>query len=152
MKVEIHPAGLAHAGILAALHARAFDSPWDEASFASLLATPGCFAFLIITDIGLQGFVLARCGGGEAEILTICVEPKARGRGLGRRLMESAKAQSGQRGAEFLFLEVADDNQTAIALYKACGFAEVGRRAAYYQRGAEKVDALVWRCDLSLAV
>ncbi|MBI1260172.1 MAG: ribosomal-protein-alanine N-acetyltransferase [Rhizobiales bacterium] len=151
MTCDIQPAGPAHAGVLAALHAQAFDSPWDEASFAGLLATPGAFALLAFADDMPLGFVLTRCGGGEAEILTICVASEARGKGIGHALMAAAKVRAGREGADQLFLEVANDNQPAIALYRACGFVEVGRRAGYYQRGHEKVDALVWRCDLGPA-
>ncbi len=31
-----------------------------------------------------------------------------------------------------MFLEVADDNPAAVALYRKAAFADVGRRAGYY--------------------
>ncbi|MEM1342501.1 MAG: GNAT family N-acetyltransferase, partial [Pseudomonadota bacterium] len=79
---------------------------------------------------------------GEAEILTLAVQPEARRQGLGRLLVQELIAQA--TGAERVFLEVAESNQAARALYAACGFEEIGRRPGYYaysDGGAE--DALV---------
>jgi ribosomal-protein-alanine N-acetyltransferase len=47
-------------------------------------------------------------------------------------------------------LEVGRDNPAAIALYEGLGFARVGVRRAYYDRGAAgRADALVMRLDLN---
>jgi ribosomal-protein-alanine N-acetyltransferase len=45
--------------------------------------------------------------------------------------MESAMVA----GAARMFLEVADDNAAALALYAALGFTQVGVRPRYYERG-----------------
>jgi len=88
--------------------------------------------------------VLARTAAGEAEILTLAVAPHARGRGLGRALLDRAIAQAETQGAQALFLEVGADNPHALALYGALGFAKVGLRKRYYGAG----DALVLRLSL----
>ena len=102
---------------------------------------PGCFA--LATD---AGFVLARQAADEAEILMLAVLPAARRQGLGRRLVEACAAEAARHGATTLFLEVAAGNDAARALYRATGFAQVGRRRGYYADGA---DALVLRRPLS---
>jgi ribosomal-protein-alanine N-acetyltransferase len=127
---------------LAALHARAFTTPrpWSEAEFAALLADP--LAFLLVE--GDAGFLLGRAVAGEAELLTIAVLPEARRLGLGRRLVGRFIYQARLRGADSAFLEVAEDNAAARALYLAAGFAEAGRRRGYYRTPEGKaVDALV---------
>lgn len=128
------------AAALAALHAAAFDAPWSPRELAALLASPGVFA-LAAAD---EGFVLARVVLDEAEILTLAVAPAARRRGLGRRLTDAAADLAVARGATRLFLEVAEDNAPARALYAAAGFVEAGRRRGYYPRpGGPAADALI---------
>ena len=131
---------------LAAIHAEAFERPWTAPAFAELLDGPGVLALAA----GDDGFILVRRVLDEAEILTLAVRPAARRRGLARALVEAAAAVAGQAGAETLWLEVAQDNAAALALYAACGFTTAGRRRGYYPRsGAEAADALVLRRDLN---
>ena len=131
--MRIESAGAAALELLAALHGRCFPQGWPREAFAKLLATPGAFALLAIDDDGEPtGLALGRAAAGEAEILTLGVLPDARRRGAGRALVEALAAEARARGAGELFLEVADDNLAARALYLALGFAQVGRRPGYY--------------------
>ncbi len=130
------------AAVLAGLHAAAFDAPWRAGEIAALMATPGVFAL----TIDGQGFILCRAIAGEAEILTLAVDPARQRAGVGRRLVEAAAGLAVRGGAESLFLEVADDNHAALALYASTGFERVGLRRAYYASGA---DAVVMRRALN---
>lgn len=147
---ELIAVGAAHAAVLAQLHEGAFgrDEAWMQGDFASLFRTPGTFGWVaqVGTGEGPQpvALVVARAVVDEAEILTIGSLPNVRRRGIGHGLVRAAAAEAATRGAERLFLEVAVDNGAAIALYRAAGFEEVGRRKAYYRRpGGDRVDALV---------
>ena len=117
---------------LAALHARCFSSPppWSDADFAAFLSDP--LAFLLVE--GDAGFLLGRAVAGEAELLTLAVAPEARRRGLGRKRVARFLYQARLRSAALAFLEVAEDNAAARALYTGQGFAESGRRPGYYAR------------------
>lgn len=138
--------------VLARLHASAFAQGWTARSMAELLAAPGTVALLAEDDGTPQGFILIRAAGGEAEILTLAVRPEARRRGLGRCLVRTAAAKVHAIEAESLFLEVAVDNEPALRLYALLGFAEVGRRKAYYAReNGPPADALTLKVDLPLA-
>jgi ribosomal-protein-alanine N-acetyltransferase len=128
---------------LAALHAASFPDPWDAAAITALLATPGTLAFH-----HADGFVLARIAGDEAEILTLAVMPVARGKGLGRALLQAAINQAQALGAVTMFLEVGVDNPAALALYSGLGFTRVGARKAYYTAAGGSGDALVLRLPL----
>ncbi|AMY67857.1 GNAT family N-acetyltransferase [Frigidibacter mobilis] len=126
---------------LAALHAACFTvpRPWSAAEFAGLLARPD--AFLLPAP---AGFLLGRALAGEAELLTLAVDPGARRAGTGSRLVAQFLAEAAGRGAEAAFLEVAEDNLAAIALYATAGFAQAGRRRGYYRLpGGGATDALV---------
>ena len=130
---------------LAALHASAFDAPWDAAAFADLLSQAGVRA-LAEPD----GFILIRTVADEAEILTLVVAPDARRRGLGRSLVARGVLEARAAGAERVFLEVADDNPAALALYAAHGFRRVGARARYYARSdGSRRDALLLSLNLN---
>ncbi len=141
------PALCVDAARLAALHAAAFAEPWSEGDIAARLATPGVFAL----TLGEAGLILVRVAADEAEILTVGTGPAQRRRGVAATLVQAAVGMAAAGGARALFLEVAEDNLPARALYARQGFAEVGRRAGYYSHGDERIDALVLRRDLNSA-
>ena len=130
---------------LARLHEARRISPraWSEAEFAGL--TSGAGAGRVAEP---QGFALGRALAGEAELLTIAVLPGARRQGVGRRLVQKFLDEVAGLGAATVFLEVAEDNAGALALYRAAGFFEAGRRHRYYRMSdGTLTDALVMRCE-----
>jgi ribosomal protein S18 acetylase RimI-like enzyme len=66
--------------------------------------------------------------------LSIAVAADARGRGIGRRLMDEAIAWATRAGIEKLVLSVYPHNEAAIALYRRCGFVEEGRLARHSRK------------------
>jgi ribosomal-protein-alanine N-acetyltransferase len=141
--------GLAH---LARQHALAFARPWSAEDFDALMRTPGVLAVLARDAAGAPcGVLLIRSVIDEAEILTIGVDPARRNKGLGRRLVEEAQSLLQGLGVVELWLEVAETNAAARALYRACGFTEAGRRSGYYAEEGAPVDALVLRRALNTA-
>lgn len=123
---------------MAVLYARAFPEsrPWTAAEIAALLAAPG---FAVASE---AGFALGRSVAGEAELVTVAVDPSARRAGRGRALLTAFEARARSLGADTAFLEVADDNVAALALYRASGWTETGRRRGYYHRKTGPVDAV----------
>lgn len=127
--------------MLARLHARCFQRPrpWSEAEFTALLADPSVF----LCENG-QGFALGRSVLDEAELLTLAVDPDQRRKGAGTTLLRDYHHHAIERGARTAFLEVAADNDAAIALYLAAGYKAQGRRPGYYRApGTAPVDALI---------
>ncbi|HCQ65593.1 MAG TPA: 30S ribosomal protein S18 alanine N-acetyltransferase [Rhodobacteraceae bacterium] len=124
---------------MAALYARAFRDgrPWSADEIAQLMAAPG---FAVTTQ---AGFALGRAVAGEAELVTVAVDPGARRQGQGRALLAAFDAQARALGAETAFLEVAADNTAAQGLYRATGWVVTGRRKAYYRRATGAVDAVM---------
>lgn len=132
---------------LAHTHAAAFTQsrPWSAAEFSDLLAGPfthlagdnRCFAlFQVIAD--------------EAELLTIATHPACQRQGLARQIMTEWHEMARTLGAARAFLEVAADNDPALALYRATGYAPCATRRAYYRReNGPNVDAIVMECHLS---
>ncbi len=139
-------AGIAHAGVMQAVHAAAMPDgeAWSEAAIAEQLVLPGNFG--LIDPAG--GMVLARVAADEAEILALAVDPPARRHGSGAALLAAAEACAAAAGARTMYLEVAAPNQPARALYARAGYGLAGRRRAYYRDGS---DALLLRKPLSSA-
>jgi [ribosomal protein S18]-alanine N-acetyltransferase len=126
---------------LARLHFASFTlpRPWSAAEFTDLMASP-----LVFLVTGPSGFALGRVVADEAELLTLAVDPTARRKGAGRRLLAGFEAQARTRGAASAFLEVAAGNVAALALYRSAGWTQTGRRRAYFSDGAGRSeDALV---------
>ena len=137
---------------MAAVHAEAFAASWREDEFEDLLDGEGIYGFLAADEAAPLGVILCRVAGGEMEVLTIGVAPAARRKGVARALLAAALPPARELQAAEVFLEVAVDNDPAIALYDGLGFRKAGLRKAYYNRGAHGfVDALVMRLDLNAA-
>lgn len=150
LTVNIQACGLESAAVLAALHEAAFAGQsqeiWSEKSLRELLAMPGALALLAQQGDEPVGFILLRQAADEAEIITLAVKPQQRRLGVARRLLSVGLDKLTGRGARYCFLEVADDNVAARALYAAAGFAEVGRRPGYYRDAAgQPRDAVLMR-------
>ncbi|MCA3338195.1 MAG: ribosomal protein S18-alanine N-acetyltransferase [Roseomonas sp.] len=148
MAALVKHVGAEAAALLAEIHAESFaaNQSWGPSAIALMLGLPGHFGLLALGEDQPLGFALGRAQGGEAEILTIAVRPGARHRGLGRLLLGALMAEATQRSATELFLEVAEPNIAARALYAGVGAQEVGRRPRYYADGRA---ALVLRVSLS---
>jgi len=137
------------AAAIAKLHAAAFRHGWSDGEIERMLLERNIVAHRATTGRALQGFILSRLAGGEAEILSVAVASARRGRGLARALLNLHLRRLAGLGASAVFLEVDEDNEPARRLYQRAGFREVGRRPGYYQQGRDKAaTALVLRRDL----
>lgn len=94
------------------------------------------------------GFFLSRTGFEEEELLLLGVLPDARGKGLGRILLEILRTGARQRGAHRLLLEMRKGNP-AESLYRNFGFYSIGERREYYRTpGGQRLDAITFACDI----
>lgn len=69
------------------------------------------------------------------RIYAIAVDPAARGRSIGKLLMQHLLNHLEREGADKVFLEVREDNHVAIRLYQKLGFARCCRLVNYYGHG-----------------
>lgn len=103
----------------------------DYSNFNTLIA---------LTDSGPAGFCAWRqTAADEAELLNIGVAPEARRQGIAAALLDAlCKAATGD-----IFLEVAEPNAAAIALYCKHGWTPVATRKGYYSGG--NINAVVMK-------
>lgn len=143
------------AGPLSQLHGACFpDDPWPQQAMSEIIVMPGVFGRIAYASEGtgtasVSGLALAHCLGPECDLLTLGVVPARRRTGIGRTLLAAIIGEAREHGAHTLFLEVAEDNRAARALYAACGFVQIGRRSNYYRRRSGLSDALVLRLLLA---
>ena len=136
-----------HAGILAAIHSAAMpEAAWSPEAWRSLVAAPGGRTRIAMDGAEPVGFLHLRCAGGEAEVVMIATHPSAQRRGIATALLEDALAAL---DGVTLFLEVAECNHAARALYARFGFEPVGRRPGYYRTPSRREDALVLRLGIN---
>lgn len=137
------------------IHASGFAQGWARGDLEQMILSSGHVADVQVARglVGeyVTGFAISRIVAGEAELLTIVLEPETRGRGLAGGLLAHHALSVRKAGGEMLFLEVAADNAPALALYRKAGFVEIGRRKGYYPAGGGEPsrDALTMRADLS---
>jgi ribosomal-protein-alanine N-acetyltransferase len=153
LDVCLRPARRSDLDAIVAIERLSFSRPWSREAFSNLLGDP--VAQLWVAEVShepnadrgeLAGYTVLYALGREAEIANLAVIPWARGRGVGRKLLDKALAAARERGAEKVFLEVRESNVVAQRLYRAAGFVPVARRRGYYEAPVE--DALVMVVDL----
>lgn len=157
---------------LADLHAAAFTvpRPWSASEFSVLLSDPAVFLLwhgsslaALVSSYGAGeepgeagdepvGFLMGRVVLDEAELLTVAVHPNAQGRGIGSALVADFLTTATNRGARRAFLEVAEDNAAACAVYTRAGFLPVGKRKGYFHApDGRRIDAIVMARDLPVS-
>ena len=133
---------------IAALHGASFQRGWSEQEVESLLLDRHVITHRALAGTKLAGFIMSRVIEDEAEILSVAVARRQRGRGLAAQLLNLNLRRLAGLGARAVFLEVGEHNDPALRLYRRAGFSEVSRRPNYYPTPDGKIAALVLRRDL----
>jgi len=142
--MPIRPAAFGDVLSIGLIERDSFSDPWGPREFTAALESEQAI-FLVAEDSRgvIVGYAIAIAVLDEAEILNLAVRPGSRRLGLGGRLLDAALSEAGSRGAEQVYLEVRESNESARNLYLSRGFTEVSRRRGYYRNPVE--DALVLR-------
>jgi ribosomal-protein-alanine N-acetyltransferase len=130
----------------AAAIARGAGFPAYDAAALGARVDPG---LLLVAEMGgaVRGLALFARALDEAELHLLAVDPGWRGLGVGGRLLDAGLERLRRAEVREVFLEVAESNRAARALYAGRGFRPVGRRAGYYADGSA---ALVLRSALAV--
>jgi ribosomal protein S18 acetylase RimI-like enzyme len=80
------------------------------------------------SDVGMCS--LTAVENGEAELIAMWVAPGARGRGVGKALVAAVVDEARAAGSARVLLDVVAENESAVALYSACGFVDAGPAGA----------------------
>lgn len=115
-----------------AVERQAYPVPWTHGNFVDSLAAGYPAEVLRGPRAELLGYWVAMPGVDELHLLNITVAPAWQGRGLAVAMLDRLVTACRLRGLTQLWLEVRLSNERARAVYLRYGFAEVGRRRAYY--------------------
>jgi len=85
-------------------------------------ATGAILGFAALTPVS------GRCIYAGVGDLSVYVTAAARGRGVGRALLQALVAESERAGIWTLQAGIFPENTASLALHRSCGFREVGRR------------------------
>lgn len=148
--IAVERATLRDAPQLARIHAASFHRGWGTDEFERMLLDAGILTHRLRRGRDVIGFCMSRLAADEAEILSVALAARHRGRGYSRELLQTHLRHLAGHGIARVFLEVEENNQPARRLYERAGFRTVGRRERYYRApGGEQLSALVMRRDLS---
>jgi ribosomal-protein-alanine N-acetyltransferase len=110
----------------------AYPVPWTHGNFVDSLAAGYPAEVLRGPRAELLGYWVAMPGADEMHLLNITVVPAWQGRGLAVVMLDRLVDECRRRGLSQLWLEVRIGNARARDVYRHYGFAEVGKRRAYY--------------------
>jgi ribosomal protein S18 acetylase RimI-like enzyme len=156
--MHVRPARLEDAEALFQLELRAFSGDRFKRRQLRYLLTRAN-AFSLVVEVRAQaagqagpplplgyGILLFRRGSAQARLYSLCVDPAARGRGLGPQLLTQLMDEARSRGCQWLSLEVRADNQPALSMYERHGFVSTDWLSDYYEDGCT-----AWRMVCCLA-
>jgi len=92
----------------------------------------------------IAGYSITRTSWRGAELESIAVDPRYRGRGVAQALLDSTRARLRLQGARTLRLMVSTDNEPALRFYRQYGFVRTRLVKRYYGAGRD-----AWRMKLS---
>lgn len=131
-----------------AIEQATYQFPWTRGIFRDCMHVGYCC--WVFEDNGdIEAYAVMSIGAGEAHLLTVVVDPKSRGKGLGKMLVTHLLDIASTHGAETVLLEVRPTNHIAVQLYQNLGFNEVGLRPNYYPAPNGREDALIMALTMS---
>ena len=134
--IELRPPRLGDAQRLHDIEVASFDT--DRLSLRRLrhwIKASNRVMTVAVTGESIVGYGLALLPRGTrlSRLYSIAVFPSARGRGLSKLILQELENRAADRGRLFMRLEVAKDNDAAIALYKSQGYQIFGTYKDYYE-------------------
>ena len=106
-----------------------------------ILTMPDMYKIMSVKDENgiTAGYVIVFNNSDSLEIMKIGVNPEYREKGFGTILVNEIKKSRME-----IFLEVRENNTTAIEFYKKNGFKEAGKRKNYYRDTGEAAIIMVF--------
>lgn len=152
--LRIKPISTRKIAELIALGEAAGLSPWTAQNYVDELKNPNSILLRLESENNSSiGFIVGRLVPAvdndtdiDAEIYNIAVDPSARKRGFGDRLLVEFVSKCLQSKVRHIWLEVRESNTSAIDFYRNRGFSSISKRRSFYRDPVE--DAILMRKTL----
>lgn len=125
---------------IALLEKECFADPWSAEGVVSS-AAEGVRFFVFEENDRILGYVGLQTVLDEGYITNIAVTKSARGKGIGKMLLQYLDSIAEDSSLSFISLEVRESNTAAISLYEKCGYESMGKRPSFYENPRE--DAII---------
>ena len=135
--IPMNEGHVGHVAQVAVLEKLCFSDPWSENSVASELENPLSLWLIAEEDGAVCGYVGSQTVLDETDMMNIAVRPDCRRKGIAAALITELVSRLKAQGSRILRLEVRESNFSAIALYEALGFTQLGLRKNYYRNPKE---------------
>ena len=134
--INVERASLSDADALCRLEEQYISCPWTRQQLISVLKDER-YVLLVVRD---SDSIAVAYGGvcfalDEAEICNVVTDEKYRRLGYAEQILDRIIGECSKKGVKRIFLEVAENNAPAVALYEKKGFRKIAVRKNYYQSG-----------------
>lgn len=137
---EIRPFRLGDMDRIAAIESASFGiDSYDRNLFAEFFHKCGSLFLVAERRASVCGYSVTCLCGDRAEIVSIAVDPKSRGRGIASALIDSTLRRLRRRGAGRIVLMVKDKNAAARAFYEKYDFKKIRLVRGYYEDGSDGI-------------
>ncbi len=116
-----------------------FPSPWSLNALQSEIKNPVSHLWVFKKEEILSGYICFWMFDEEAQVLSVAVHPRDRGKGIGHYLLKKMIEKAVFKGVQYIWLEVRPSNLTGKRLYEKLGFVEIYRRPRYYSNTEDAI-------------
>lgn len=121
-------------------------NPWNRRQFETEIGQDYSHLYFAEIDGKPAGFIDMHIVSLDAHINEIAVAKDYRGRGAGRKLVQSCTERAEKAGCAEITLECRKANSNALSFYKALGFSDTGVRRRFYSFPED--DAVIMSMEL----
>jgi len=130
------------------IESRVYDFPWSKKTLRDCMEISHYDCVVCEQGETIVSYGVVSSGAGEAHIMNLVVSPDFQGQGHGRSMLDQLIELANCQRTKTILLEVRPSNESAIKLYLAMGFNEVGSRKEYYPGKKGREDALILALEL----
>ena len=136
-ELVIREARITDADNIAFVEEDCFSTPWSRKSVAEAISHEPWHLFVADLDGKIVGYGGVYLILDEGQISNIAVLGSYRSKGIGKAILDAIIDLCKKEGCARITLELRKSNDAAHALYKKCGFVEVGERPNFYSNPIE---------------